>query len=244
MLKKDLAVCIRTVDYSETSQIVTLFAKDAGKLSAIAKGSRRPKSSFDGPLELFAHGPVVYSETGRDKLATLTEFQQQKSFSFPARNLFALHCASLAAELLDKMTDEYDPHPELFNAFLDFLQNTDETGYTLELLILFQLALLRESGLMPIFDHCTNCKEACDRANIKSDYYFSSSTSGLICRDCEASFPDKIKVSAAALKVILNLNDIHNTDEKTLNEIERLLIAHFTELLHKSPRMAKYVLAG
>ena len=83
MLKKDLAVCIRTVDYSETSQIVTFFAKDAGKISAIAKGSKRPKSSFDGPIELFAHGPVVYTETSKDKLATLTEFQQQISFSFP-----------------------------------------------------------------------------------------------------------------------------------------------------------------
>jgi len=97
MLKKDLAVCIRTVDYSETSQIVTFFAKDAGKISAIAKGSKRPKSSFDGPIELFAHGPVVYTETSKDKLATLTEFQQQISFSFPMHDLFALHCASLAA---------------------------------------------------------------------------------------------------------------------------------------------------
>ncbi|MHC4433863.1 MAG: DNA repair protein RecO, partial [Planctomycetota bacterium] len=48
MLTKDMAICIRAVDYSETSQIVTLFARDTGKIGAIAKGSKRPKSKFDG----------------------------------------------------------------------------------------------------------------------------------------------------------------------------------------------------
>lgn len=37
MLIKDYAICIRVIDYSETSQIVTFFTKTAGKISAIAK---------------------------------------------------------------------------------------------------------------------------------------------------------------------------------------------------------------
>ncbi|MBM4027044.1 MAG: DNA repair protein RecO, partial [Planctomycetes bacterium] len=41
MLTKDQAICLRTVDYSETSQVVTLFARQAGKVRAIAKGSKR-----------------------------------------------------------------------------------------------------------------------------------------------------------------------------------------------------------
>ena len=38
MLKKDKALCIRAIDYFETSQIVTFFTRDTGKISAIAKG--------------------------------------------------------------------------------------------------------------------------------------------------------------------------------------------------------------
>ena len=53
MLTKDTAICIRTVDYSETSQIVTFFTRAKGKLTAIAKGSKRPKSAFDGTVEIF-----------------------------------------------------------------------------------------------------------------------------------------------------------------------------------------------
>ncbi len=56
MLTKDFAICIRAADFSETSQIVTLFTRATGKIKAIAKGSKRPKSKFDGPIEIFSYG--------------------------------------------------------------------------------------------------------------------------------------------------------------------------------------------
>ena len=130
MLTKDLAICIRAVDYSETSQILTLFTRQAGKISAITKGSKRPKSAFDGPIEVFSHGKIVFSDSNREKLATLTEFEQQPGFTNLANNLFALNCCFFATELVDKLTNDYDPHPELFDDFLQFLQNINESPLT------------------------------------------------------------------------------------------------------------------
>src|SRR4030042_3053482 len=95
MLTKDIAICIRATDYSETSQIVTLFTRINGKINAIAKGSKRPKSAFDGPIEVFSYGKIVFSDSSREKLATLTEFQQTPAFSCTADNLFALNCCLL-----------------------------------------------------------------------------------------------------------------------------------------------------
>ena len=123
MLTKDSAICIRAVDYSETSQIVTFFARATGKFTAIAKGSKRPKSAFDGPIEVFSLGQIVFSDSNREKLATLTEFQQRLSLAGLSKNLFALNCASFAIELLNSLTDDYDPHPQLFDSLLQFLQN-------------------------------------------------------------------------------------------------------------------------
>ncbi len=122
MLTKDDAICIRTVDYSETSQIATFFTRATGKISTIAKGSKRPKSNFDGPLEIFSYGKIVFSAPTKEKLTTLTEFQQQPTLTNLCKNLFALHCASLATELLNHLTNEYDPHPNLVDSFLQFLQ--------------------------------------------------------------------------------------------------------------------------
>jgi DNA repair protein RecO (recombination protein O) len=256
MLTKDTAICIRTTDYSETSQIVTLFTRANGKISAIAKGSKRPKSAFDGPLEVFSYGEIVFSDSSREKLATLTEFQQTPAFTCRTDNLFALNCCLFGAELVNALTHDYDPHPALFDAFLQFLQDAnkkrgtrDEGRETLALLIMFQLTLLREIGLMPILNACSNCKTSHgpqitshgSRAT-SHEFYFSSSANGLICRDCEASFPDKIKLTKNAANCLSNTKLLAEAQEKTLNEIEKILIHHFTEILHHPPKMAKYVL--
>ena len=240
MLTKDAAICIRALDYSETSQIVTFFTRASGKISAIAKGSKRPKSAFDGPIEIFSHGKIVFSDSNKEKLATLTEFEQQSGLDSLRTNLFTLNCSLFAAELVSNLTDEYDPHPQLFDSFLQFLQNANKQRDALVSLILFQLSLLKEVGLQPILNACVNCKNSfsADWAQV----YFSSSANGLICRDCEASFTDKIKLTKNAANALSNLKLIGDANEKTLNEIEKILISHFTEILGRPPKMAKYIL--
>ena len=76
MLINDCAICVRAIDYSETSQVVTFFARQAGKVTLMAKGSKRTRLSFGGPIELFSCGKMVYSDSGRDKMGTLAEFEQ------------------------------------------------------------------------------------------------------------------------------------------------------------------------
>jgi DNA repair protein RecO (recombination protein O) len=242
MLTKDEAICIRALDYSETSQVVTFFTRANGKVGAIAKGSKRPKSAFDGPIEVFSHGSIVFSDANREKLATLTEFEQQPAFTNLSINLFAFNCCLFAAELTEKMTEDYDPHPQLFDSFLRLLQNVNERGDALALLILFQLSLLKEVGLQPIVNACANCKRKYEVQDRRYEVYFSSSANGLICRDCEGSFPDKIKITPESAGCLGNLNIIPNADERTQREIEKALVYHFTELLGRRPKMAKYIL--
>jgi len=257
MLTKDTAICIRAVDYSETSQVLTFFTRATGKISAIAKGSKRPQSAFDGPIEAFSCGDIVFSEPAGEKLATLTEFEQQPRFTHLANSLFALNCASFAIELLNSLTDDYDPHPQLFDSLLQFLQNVSEqrvTGRaTISLLILFQLALLKEVGLMPVLNYCVNCKAAFSDA--WRGGYFSSAANGIVCRDCEAAFPDRIEVTSSAAKCLLVLSKLvlgaveggdlkllSEADERILNQIEKLLISHFTQTLGRPPKLAKHIL--
>jgi DNA repair protein RecO (recombination protein O) len=259
MLSKDLAICIRAIDYSETSQIVTFFTRTAGKIDAIAKGSKRPKSPFDGPIEVLSHGNIVFIDSAGEKLATLTEFQQQPALIKPRNDLFVLYTCLFAAELLNNLTDDYDPHPGLFDAFLNFLQNANQQNSTnygrrdiLVLLILFQLTLLKEIGLKPVLDRCVNCRKSGkvglapqsleQSAPDVPDVYFSNSANGIICRDCEASFPDKIRLTKDAAACLADLKQIPDSAEKTLEEIEKVLVRYLTELLGRPPKMAKHIL--
>lgn len=242
MLKKDKAVCLRTADYSETSQVVTLFTSQSGKLSAIAKGAKRTKSSFDGPIEVFSFGDIVYSAPPSAKLATLTEFNQESAFLDLRKNLAALNSAYFAAELLEAFTEELDRHTELFDSFVQFLSDIAgaDSRDGLGLLILFQLTLLAEVGTKPVLAECANCH---NRFSDKwREIHFASSANGLICPDCEQAFTDKIRLTKNAAASLADLKRISTADEKTLNEIEKTLIYHFTELMHRRPKMAKFFL--
>ena len=240
MLNKDQALCIRTVDFSETSQIATFFTKDSGKISVIAKGSRRRKSPFDGPLEIFSFGHIVFTEHHAGSLGTLTDFEQKPAFMHLVANLCSLNSALFAAELINLLTEEYDPDPELFCSlvqFLDDVQQAKDKGKTLSLLILFQLNILTHIGLGLVLDQCANCK-----MDIKNSVgvYFSDDANGFVCRDCEQNFYNKTPLSANVVDCLMDLEKLAAADEQTLQAIEKILVMHFTHTLGKPPKMAKH----
>ena len=194
MLIKDQAICIRAVDYSETSQVVTFFARDHGKVGAMAKGAKRPKSAFGGPIEPFSYGDLVLADSPNARLATLTEFQPRFDVVRGLSGILsAYHAALLATELLDKLTQDHDPHPGLYEGFLQFLQEALTTRTVLPALIGFQWVLLRQIGLQPVLDRCANCQLPYSPTWPRT--YFSSSANGLVCRDCEGAFADRVSLA-------------------------------------------------
>src|SRR2546423_13654780 len=77
-LESDHCICLRKVEYSETSQILSLFSRKHGIFRAIAKGAhRRTKagaSRFDGGVDLLELGQAVFTHDPARDLATLTDW--------------------------------------------------------------------------------------------------------------------------------------------------------------------------
>lgn len=250
MLTNDHGICIRAVDYSETSQVVTFFARQTGKVPVIAKGAKRQKSSFGGPIEIFSYGDIVFSDSGRDKLATLVEFEPLAGIvNYPvlSADIFALNACLFAAELVNALVNDYDPHPGLFDSLLQFVHDAsqdrssnDERRKILANLIVFQLMLLTEIGLCPVLGYCVSCRNHFDFR--WPETYFSSNARGLICRDCQGSFPDKIRLTAEAAKCLADSKLLASASQTTLKNIEDILIRYITDMLGRPPRMAKYIL--
>jgi len=248
MLVKDQAICLRAMDYSETSQIATLLTRSHGRIQVIAKGSKRPKSAFDGPIERFSRGDIVYLPSENSSLYTLREFHQVYDLVMTmSRHLDAYHCALLGTELLTKLIHDHDPHDVLFDVFVQYLQDLGHpTGPDvarrdrLGLLVVFQLSLLREVGLYPVFSECLNCKTGLTPSS--HAVFFSHAANGLVCRDCEMSFPDRIPLTAGVLACLAQISQLAGASVQTLFQVETLLIDHFTYLLHARPKAAKWVL--
>lgn len=238
----DTALCLRAVNYSETSQVVTLLTRDHGKIGAMAKGSRRAKSAFDGAIEPFSYGRVMFvASEAHDKLATLTEFAQAPRFRLLRTHLSGMHAGLFALELTEAFCEQYDPHPALFDALaatLERLEACADFDAVLPALIAYQKTLLIEAGIWPVLGACANC--GMTAATLPQMLYFSSAANGLLCPGCESSFIEKRRISAAC-STLLNQSTLpHSAAQTELAEAEDLLIYHFTELMHRRPRMAKY----
>ena len=98
---KEDAICIRYLDWSETSQIVVLLTREHGKLRGLAKGSKRTSpgalARYSGGIELLTLGQVVGLTKPTSELATITEWDLQDPYPHLRRDLSAQHLGLYAA---------------------------------------------------------------------------------------------------------------------------------------------------
>lgn len=193
---RDDAVVLMRFDYSETSQVIVLFTRDHGKVRAIAKGIRRgTKARFAAGIDLLDVGNVVVScrQERSSSLATVTEWKQTRSLSGLRERLFRIHGAQYAAEITGHLTEDWDPHTELFDALVSTLMNLSASSEPLAITLRYQLRLLKSVGSLPRFDTCVLCGRADDLT------HFSSSEGGLVCRNCEPVQIEKHELSPHTL---------------------------------------------
>src|SRR5215468_8462920 len=117
-LVADRCICLRKFEYSETSQILTLFSQAHGLLRVIAKGAHRKTkagaSKFGGGIDLLDLGQAVFTHAPERDLATLCEWQLLEGHLDLRKSLRGIYAGSYVAELVTMLFEEHDPHQDLF----------------------------------------------------------------------------------------------------------------------------------
>ena len=113
--QKAIGIVLRTVAFSETSLVVTLFTREHGKIGALAKGARRLKGPFESALDLLAVCRIVFLRKSFETLDILTEAKLVRRFRTAGRDLSGLYAAYYVIELLDGLTEKYEPQADLFD---------------------------------------------------------------------------------------------------------------------------------
>jgi DNA repair protein RecO (recombination protein O) len=122
MSEQALALVVRGTDWSETSRITTLFTREFGKVRGLAKGGRRLRSNFEIAFDLLTVCNIVFLRKGHGGLDLLIEARVAERFPHLRTDLAALNVGYYVAELLSDGTQDYDPHPALFDAALGVLR--------------------------------------------------------------------------------------------------------------------------
>lgn len=137
-------------DWSESSLILEVFTRHHGRLALVAKGVKRPSSSFR-PI-LLPLQPLHLAFGGEGEIKTLKAAEWQGGHVMPTGD--ALMSGYYLNELLLKLLAREDPHPLLFDVYSSTVQVVaSEHGEALEsALRAFELLLLREIGVLPLLD--------------------------------------------------------------------------------------------
>jgi DNA repair protein RecO (recombination protein O) len=249
-LVSDPSICLRKLEYSETSQILTLLSRGHGIVRVLAKGAhRRTKagaSRFDGGVDLLDSGEAIFTDDPSRELATLTDWKLQDGHLNLRRDLRGLYLALYAAELVSLFFEEHDPHPQVFDATEELLGQLPTPGRE-ECFLVWELGLLREAGFLPQLDACVECgTEPGEREAV----YFSPARGGIICRSCEGAVPDRIAQDARLVRILQGMNALEGEGNRRLprltrhqtDPLNRLLAEQVEHSLGRRLRMTGYVL--
>src|SRR5919202_1220064 len=175
-------IVLRSIRYGEADRVLHLYTLDRGRVGAIAKGVRRPRSRFGGRLEPFFRVDLVLHQ-GRGELLTVTGAHTVAGFRRLREDAAALDAAARACEATGRLFDTDEPHPAVFHLLCHELAllDDDPAAATHANALAFRLKLLVAAGLAPQLASCASCGETDHLTG------FSGAAGGVVCSACEAS---------------------------------------------------------
>lgn len=175
----DLGIVLRSHKLGEADKIMRILTREHGKRSAVAKGVRRTTSRFGARLEPLTCARL-FLHRGRN-MDTIKQVEIFTSFQEVRADLELFAGGSAMAELIDNITEEHQPHPELFDLLLKGLELLGEyparAAFTRAL---FEFKVMANSGFELMVTRC-----ACCGGELGSgDIFFSLHLGGNVCESC------------------------------------------------------------
>ena len=236
------ALTLKKFSSGEADLIVTLYARDNGKLRVSAKGARRSTSKLVGHLEPLSLVNLALAQARN--LDIVTQAQTVDNFARLKSDLKAMAKGVYLAELVDGFGSEAQPNQALYHLAIGTLHAIGDSPDSDWPLHFFELHLLQVSGLMPELYHCVGC-----RAELAPERHrFSASMGGTVCPDCSPEGAYVRPLSLRALKVLRLLHrgqlaDILplRTDETLRQELKIILSGTVEYWLDRRVRSSEFL---
>ena len=174
------AIVLRNAPYKDNDRMLTLLSPTRGRVEALARGCRRPKSPLLNASELFALGDFDFYERGGRMTvtsATLIEtfYPLRADFDRLAVGTYLLNLCELSAQ----------PGQNCQELFMLLLHTLSRLTFSEQewkpLLAGFLLHFAAIGGVKPRLNHCISCGR---RLSEEESVFFDLSEGGLCCRDC------------------------------------------------------------
>ncbi len=245
---KSTVLLLRCSDWSETSQVVHLLARDTGRLRCLAKGSRRDRNPFSGPLDRWMLGEAVFSVGHPNHLATLMELYETDRFEGLHRSLPAYYAAAAVTELVLALVPEVEPQPAVFDLMAGTLSRLSavEPPACRALAFAFALRLLALLGYGAPAGRCVECGRTIPDNRPAA---YSAGWGGPVCDACRPHHPGPMHRLAAKTRQAMAFLAQADWDRvrrvrltpATTDQMREVLSARVIELAGKELSAARYV---
>lgn len=239
------AIVIRQADFSESSRVITLFSKEFGRISTLAKGAKRLKGPFDAALDLLSECRIVFLKKSSGALHLLTQAKLTTKFVPVSGSLNSLYGGYYLADLVCCLTEEEDPDSHLYDLLVNTLTALSDPEHdSPSVIIQFEIQLLRLVGLFPNLTECTICGETIQHIG---RYAHWVTQGGLLCEGCRKQEYTGKSVSAGSIAVLRRLMDdttlsrrIKISKEQSI-ECHNLAVSAITNVLGRRPNTLRYL---
>jgi len=185
-------VILKRINYGEADRIITAFTEVFGKISFIAKGSRKIKSKIAGAIELFYISDLVLSK-GKN-LYILTSSSIIKPFT-PEQDLASIKLGGYIAEVILKTVPEDSPNTKIYSLLEEVFGGFNKNINPLLLMAFFSIQYTQLSGVSPNLEACAKCG-----AKLSNNIYFSNSANGLLDLKCSHLHYDSKLIEVNTIK--------------------------------------------
>jgi len=242
---KTPAITLKRSNFSDSSQIITFYTRDYGKIQTIAKGIKRSVKGISGGIDLLTYNNIVFIQKEHSGLNILTEWILKDNFHLLRENSRKSYSAFYILELVREFTQENDKNEQLFELFVNILYKIAGKGDPVVNTLAFKVRMLALLGFMPEMNHCVACKA---KMNSIKYAFFSVSEGGLHCQNCRRNTKGLVKISGGAIAIINYLADkaFQKIERLTIqpslqDEVKKLLRYYISFLLSKELKMWRYL---
>ena len=179
-LRESEAIILQTYPLGEADRLVSLLARNAGRMRGVAAGARRTKSRFGSTLERLSHVRIWFYERETRDLVRINQCELIESFLDVQKDYASGVALALLAEITEAVLPEREASDAAFRLLLLSAKAIRSTGKTTLPLAYFSMWTLRLGGWLPDLEHCARCK----RELAGEAAYTSPGHPGLICASC------------------------------------------------------------
>lgn len=236
------AVVLRHSDWGEADRFLWLFTREMGKIRAVAKGVRKPRSRKAGHLEPFTRAQLLLAR-GRE-IPLVTQADTINAYLALGEDLLRATYASYVVELLDRFTYEEGENRGLYRLLTDTLMRLCQREDLDFVVRYYEMRLLDLVGYRPQLFNCLGCGNEIQ----PQDQYFSAQLGGVLCPSDGKMTEGSRPISMEALKYMRHFqrSDFQEASRARLTsdlnrEIEVLIQHYLTYLLERSLNTPAFV---